>query len=434
MRRSRRRAFRPAAAVLALGVVVAAAGGVWLLASRLAPPKPTAFGWPATLTTVAGDGERGSADGTRVQARFSDPFAVAIDRHGAIYVADAGDANRIRRIGRDGATTTLPGVFDTPSGLAIDKAGDVIVADTGANAIRKISHEGVVAILAGDGTAGFRDGAAGQARFNGPIGVAVDKAGNVYVADTYNDRIRLITPDGQVKTLAGGSAPGFADGQGVSAAFDTPCGLALDRTGALLIADTGNDAIRRLDKDGRVVTLAHGASDERDGVLRAPVGLAATPDGFLYISSFRHGRIVQMSPTGALRILSGRDAPDPGNAALRLASPAGLALDRSGALYIADPAAYAVRKLSPRRAGEAAASSQITPAPRRWSGRRPFPGRSSPNTPGTRWWAAWARCAATTRVRAATTSTLVSTSMPRWVRPCWRWPTKRSRARCPTGT
>jgi DNA-binding beta-propeller fold protein YncE len=305
---------------------------------------------------------------------------VALDAKGRLYVADAGDTDRIRRIDRDGRVTTLPGTFDTPSGLAIDRAGDVIVADTGANAIRRISPKGEVTTLAGDGTAGFRDGPAAQARFNGPIGVAVDGKGNVYVADTYNDRIRLIAPDGQVKTLAGGAAPGFADGVGASAAFDTPCGIALDRSGAILVADTGNDAIRKLTPDGRVATLARGALDDRDGVLRAPVGLAATWDGFVYISSFRRGRIVELSPRGELRILSGRDAPDAGNSALRLASPAGLALDRAGALYVADASAYAVRKLSPRRPGAAVVNQQIAAAPPAFVHAASFPWPVAPQT------------------------------------------------------
>jgi sugar lactone lactonase YvrE len=306
------------------------------------------------MTTAAGGGSRGHVDGPGASARFSDPFAVAIDGKGVLYVADAGDTNRIRRIAPDGRTTTLPGAFDTPSGLAIDKAGNVFVADTGANAIRKISRDGVVTTLAGDGTAGFRDGPAAQARFNGPIGVAVDEAGNVYVADTYNDRIRLITKDGQVKTLAGGEAPGFADGQGAGAAFNTPCGLALDRAGDLLIADSGNDAIRKLGKDGRVTTLARAAPEDHDPVLVAPIGLAATHDGFLYITSFRRGRILELSPTGELRVLAGRDAWVADNRSLRFVRPSGLALDRAGDLYVADAARYAIRKLSPARPGGAA--------------------------------------------------------------------------------
>ena len=325
-------------------------------------PKPTAFGWPAALTTVAGNGERGSADGPGSSARFSDPFAVAIDAKGALYVADAGETNRIRKIAPDGRTTTLPGSFDTPSGLAVDRAGNVYVADTGANLIRKISRQGVVTTIAGDGTAGFRDGPAGQARFNGPIGLAVDAGGDVYVADTYNDRIRRIASDGQVTTLAGGAAPGFADGKGGGAAFDTPCGLALDPTGALLIADAGNDAIRRLGKDGEVTTLARGAPEDRDAALRAPIGLAATADGYLYIATFRRGRILEMSPKGELRTLAGQDAWVPENRSLRLSHPAGLTVDRRGALYVAEAAGYAIRKLSPRRPGDADPAPAPEPA------------------------------------------------------------------------
>lgn len=340
------RVFRLTVAVLTVVVVGVVA---WLLVSRpWDKSKATAFGWPATLNTVAGNGERGFADGAGQSARFSDPFAVAIDAKGALYVADAGETNRIRKIEPDGRTTTLPGAFDTPSGLAVDAQGNVYVADTGANLIRKIS----------------RDGAAGQAQFNGPIGIAVDKSGNVYVADTYNDGIRLITATGQVRTLAGGAGPGFADGQGATAAFDTPCGLALDRDGALLIADTGNDAIRKLGKDGVVTTLAHAAPDDRVTALREPIGLAATKDGKLYIASFRRGRILQLSPSGELRLLTGSDADVPENRTLRLAHPAGLAIDRHGALYIAEAASYAIRKLTPRQAGAARTTmAELTSAP-----------------------------------------------------------------------
>ena len=331
-----------------LFALLAAVGG--LAGSGRAPAGADAFAWAAELTTVAGDGVRAEPGVASRSDALQRSFAVAVDAKGALYVADAGETNRILRIDPDGHTTVLPGGFDTPSGLAVSPSGDVFVADTGANLIRKISAKGVVSILAGDGTAGFRDGPAGQAQFNGPIGVAVDAAGDVYVADTYNDRIRVISPDGQVRTLAGGAAPGFADGQGAAAAFDTPCGIALGTRGAILVADTGNDAIRRIDPSGQVVTLARRAPEDREGLMRAPVGLAVTPDGFLYISAFRRGRILEMAPSGEVRVLNGPRAFVRENAALRLVSPAGLALDRHGALYVADPAQYVVRKLSPRRA------------------------------------------------------------------------------------
>ncbi len=337
------------------------AGSVWLF-FRLAPPAKTAFGWSADLATLAGNGERGNADGESAAARFSDPFGLAIDPTGTIYVADAGENNHVRRIDADGTVTTLPGQFETPSGLAIDSAGNVIVADTGANLIRKISPAGAVTTIAGDGTAGFRDGAANQARFNGPIGIAVAPDGTIYVADSYNDRIRSIDANGQVRTIAGGPAPGFLDGRGALAAFNTPCGLIIDKKGALLVADTGNDAIRRVQKDGRVDTLVYSDVSDRDGVLKAPVGLAQSWDGFLYISSYRRGRIVQMSPSRQLRVLIGRGAPDDGNEKLQLTSPAGLALDRTGALYVAESSRYTVRKLTRRSAGESASNAELQTA------------------------------------------------------------------------
>ena len=354
---------RPLIVATVIAALVILGGGAWLFVARpWNTPRPTVFGWPAELTTLAGNGARGFADGPGAQARFSDPFAVAIDATGALYVADGGQTNRIRKIMPDGGTTTLPGTFVTPSGLAVDAAGNVYVADTGANRIRRIGRDGTVTTIAGDGAAGFRDGPAGQAQFNGPIGVAVDAAGHVYVADTYNDRIRLITPDGQVRTLAGGTAPGFADGKGAGAAFDTPCGLALDASGALLIADTGNDAIRRLDKDGAVTTLARGAPDGPGADLRTPIGLAATTDGYLYIATFYRGRILEMSPRGDLRTLTGRDAWVPRNQSLHLARPTGLAIDRTGALYVAEAAGYAIRKLAPSHSGEAAPVQAIATA------------------------------------------------------------------------
>lgn len=346
----------PRKVAIFLGLIVLAAAGsvVWLLMTLgWFTPPPTRFGWPVAMTNVAGEGVRGQTDGGAAKARFGDPFAVVLDARGTLFVADAGDTGRIRKIDPDGKVTTLPGSFDTPSGLALDAAGNLFVADTGANTIRKISPDGVVTTLAGDGAAGYRDGPAATARFNGPIGVAADDKGNVYVADSYNDRIRVITPEGRVRTLAGQDAPGFADGQSAAAAFDTPTGIALDRHGALLVADSGNNAIRKVKKDGRVSTLARTDPNDGAGLLQGIIGLAPTWDGFVYITSYRRGRIVEMSPAGSLRVLAGPGSTIDGNAALPLIGPAGLAIDGAGGLYIADASAYAIRKLSPRVAGTA---------------------------------------------------------------------------------
>jgi len=346
----------PRKVIIAVGLIVLAAVGsvAWLLMTLgWFTPPPTRFGWPVAMTNVAGDGVRGQTDGGAAKARFGDPFAVVLDARGTLFVADAGDTGRVRKIDSDGKVTTLPGSFDTPSGLALDAAGNLFVADTGANTIRKISPDGLVTTVAGDGIAGFRDGTAATARFNGPIGVAADDKGNVYVTDSYNDRIRIITPLGQVRTLAGQDAPGFADGQGAAAAFDTPTGIALDRHGMLLVADSGNTAIRKIDKHARVSTLARTDPNDGAGLLQGIIGLAPTWDGFVYIASYRRGRIIEMSPAGSLRVLAGPGSAIDGNAALPLTDPAGLAVDRSGSLYVADASAYAVRKLSLRPANAA---------------------------------------------------------------------------------
>jgi sugar lactone lactonase YvrE len=324
-------------------------------------PQPTVADWRAEVLTIAGTGAPGFADGAASQARFADPFGIAMDRAGNIFISDAGDNNRIRKLTPDAQISTLAGAnegfvdatgaaasFNTPSGLAVDEAGNLYVADTGNHAIRLVTPEGVVTTVAGDGRAGYKDGAGRAAQFNAPVGVAVDSSGNLYVADTYNDRIRKITPDGVVSTLAGGSQAGYQDGSYTNALFDTPCAVAVNKTGELYIADTGNNAIRKLMPDGTVSTFAK-ATPEGEGSwpLLAPTGIAITHDGFLYVTENDRGRIIQISPDGTTRVLAGRGNgfADGESARARLNNPAGIAVDKRGALYVADAANYLVRKV-----------------------------------------------------------------------------------------
>lgn len=364
--------FKIAVVALLFGGAAVGGGVAYLLVQKpanqedkavAAVAKGTPSGWPARISTIAGDGLPGAANGSSRRTRFSDPFGVVLDREGNLYVADGGDNNSIRKIDLAGVSSTLAGgsegyaegeggaaAFHTPSGMAIDAAGNLFVADTGNNAIRKVTPEGVVSTLAGDGLAGDKDGKGAGAQFNGPVGVAIDGDGVLYVADTYNDRIRRIGRDGTVTTIAGGKRPGKADGAAAQALFDTPTGLAVSAAGDLYIADTGNHAIRKLGKDGNVSTVAAAAEDDRDSLLRSPVGIALTGDGFLYIASNAHGRVAQLTPAGAAVALRDVDHPaQPGYGAdggVRLYAPRAIALARDGSLFVTDGATFRLHHIA----------------------------------------------------------------------------------------
>ncbi|QNP40604.1 NHL repeat-containing protein [Lysobacter solisilvae (ex Woo and Kim 2022)] len=337
----------------------------------------TRIGWSAPPRLLAGDGVRGWRDGAPLQARFSDPYGIARAADGTLFIADAGDSNRIRRIGVDGAVATFAGstegfrdgagalaAFNTPSGLALDGAGNLYVADTGNHAIRRVAPDGTVTTLAGSGVAGFRDGPGAQAQFNGPIGVAVDDAGQVYVADTYNDRIRVIGRDGTVRTLAGGDFPGDVDGVGIAARFDTPSALAVDRRGNVWVADTRNNTIRHVSKQGVVTTLPLQDATGAQAALRRPVSIAVTREGVLYVGELFHGRVLQVVPGGPTSPVAVAVAVAVAGAGKRLARPTGLALAPDGTLYVADATAYRVHALDPAApAGVADALAATGPSP-----------------------------------------------------------------------
>jgi DNA-binding beta-propeller fold protein YncE len=356
----RRRLFWPALLVVALAIVVAV-----VLVLVLRPPAPplTAGAWPAAVTTIAGRGTPGTLDGPASRAAFSDPSGIAVAPDGRIYVADAGDSNRVRRIDPDGLVVTLAGgagerlldgprgmaAFHTPSGLAFAADGTLFVADTGNHAIRRVTPDGAVTTLAGTGARGYRDGDAVDAAFDGPMGVAVAPDGAVYVADTYNDRIRRIGPDGRVTTVAGSGVPGFFDGAASSAQFDTPAGIAVAPDGALLVADTGNGVVRRISGEGDVTTLLLEPLEAgHDVSLFRPVGIAAGRDGAVYVTD-RRGRIVHVLPDGGARVLAGSASgfADGLGADARLHNPAGVAVDGKGALVVADALNYLVRRIAP---------------------------------------------------------------------------------------
>jgi sugar lactone lactonase YvrE len=356
------------------------------LQAVLKPFARTVPDWRAYVAVLAGEGVAGVQDGAAGATRFHDPYGVAVDTDGTVYVADGGDSNRIRKVARDGTVSTVAGgaegfadgpgstaAFNTPSAIALDRNGNLYVADTGNHAVRKVARDGAVTTLAGGGQPGFADGQGAAARFNGPVGIAVGVHGAVYVADTYNDRIRRIAPDGTVTTLAGTGKPGMADGPAAAAAFDTPTAIAVARDGTLFVADTGNDAIRRIGADGTVSTFAAAAQAERGPLLRRPVGLALARDGWLYVS-VGSGRILQVAPDGSYHALEHADdtlRTGYGNdGTVRLFGPRGVALDGDGSVVVADAMAYRVERLA---ASKKAATGGAPPPPPQLARREPMP-------------------------------------------------------------
>ena len=211
------------------------------------------------VTTFAGSGQSGYVDGPAATARFNGPIGLAFDlATSSFYVADA-DNYRIRHIDATGTTTTLAGSgvrgfldgpaatarFLEPQGIALDAQGNLYIADRAAHRVRKLSPAGVVSTYAGSGTAGYVDGPAASARFNSPIGVAVDAAGTVYVMDRDNQRVRRITLDGQVSTVAGSGQAGYADGPAATAQFNRAYDLCVSGS-SLFIADANNHRIRQV--------------------------------------------------------------------------------------------------------------------------------------------------------------------------------------------
>lgn len=306
-----------------------------LLAIGLSTACDTFNKKPASLTetrTFSGKGKE-----------FGEPFGVAIDKTGSVFVSD-GERGKLVKINKSGAVEKEFAGFDTPSAIAFEAGGGLIVADSGSHTIKRLNPEtGEVSLIAGVlGKRGSLDGEGATALFNAPIGVCVAADGRIFIADTYNDRIRVLE-NGVVSTLAG-STRGYSDGIGASAQFDTPAGLVVLSDGSLLVADSGNRRLRRVDTNGVVTTVAGtGEDDLVDGFPLAakfvePTSLAVSPQGAVYVADGNAIRVIGKRPLAFVETIS-NDRRGFADGPLRKSSfnrPGGLAFDQNGDLFIAD--------------------------------------------------------------------------------------------------
>lgn len=320
----------------------------------------------STVSTLAGADTPGLVDGIGSMAKFNNPCGMVLDGEGNLYVSD--HANHvIRKVTRKGVVSTYAGTgvagfangqrlnakFNHPYGLAIDGKGNLYVGDVVNHKIRKISPDGIVTTLAGGGK-GFADRSGSMAKFNHPYGVTVDRNNNLYVADSYNNRIRKITPDGKVTTVAGNGADGFIDGPREQAEFYVPIGIVVDDMDNIYVGDEGNSSIRKISPDGKVTTLAgNGKFSFSDGVGRnasfnAPGGIAMDGNGNLYVADYLNNCIRRVTPSGEVRKIAGnlrKGFADGIASEAQFHYPFGIAVDAAGVVYVGDHFNHRIRKI-----------------------------------------------------------------------------------------
>jgi uncharacterized protein (TIGR03437 family) len=386
-----------------MGVALDPSGNLYLpeLSNRLRRITPG-----GTIATVAGNGVAAySGDGGPASAaQLYSPWGVAVDAQGNLFISDSGN-HTIRKVEPNGTIATVAGTgiagfsgdggaaagaqLNTPLGIALDGTGSLYVADCQNQRVRRISAGGSIATVAGNGVEGFAGdgGPATQAQLSCPHGVAVDSAGNLFIGDTENSRVRKVGPDGVISTIAGTGAQGLLGdgGPAVQAQLYSPTSLALDASGNLFIADTGHSLIRKVTRDGVISTVAgepppRTYADPGDGrpstqtSLNGPQGLAVDSGGNLYIGETNGNHIRRVSASGIVSTIAGSGlygqlasydsltdpeefgyTGDGGPAtSAKLYAPFGVAVDSSSNIYFADLPNSAVRILQPSPIANAA--------------------------------------------------------------------------------
>ncbi len=325
-----------------------------------------------SVTTFAGSFVKGSADGIGSAAQFNSPRGIAGDSSGNVFVVDSLNQT-IRKISATGVVTTFagtPGVlgsddgvgsaatFNFPTGIAIDSSGNLYVADAFNSTIRKITSSGTVSTFAGStGNSGSSDGLGNAAQFYFPQGIAIDNMDQIYVTDTVNSTIRMITPSGLVSTLAG--SPGFNgsnDGTGAAATFNNPSGITVDSLKNVYVVDSFNSTIRKITSSGVVSTLAGAAGQYQDvdghgsdARFYFPFGITIDTNGNLYISDLGNFKIRKINTSNIVSTIAGSNivfgSDDGQGAAATFAHPYGIVVDSLNNAYVTEQNNSDIRKI-----------------------------------------------------------------------------------------
>ena len=310
--------------------------------------------------------------------KLSEPGGVAVDGSGNLYIADTGN-NIIRKLTTNGVISVFSGngssgysgdggpataaSLNSPAEVAADGSGNIYIADTYNSAIRKVSTNGTITTVAGNGSAGYSGdgGAATNANLSYPSGVVVDNLGNIYIADTFNDRIRKVGTNGIITTVAGNGSSGYSGdgGAATSASLYDPFNVAMDNVGDIYIADTYNNAIRKVGTNGVITTVAGNGTGDYSGdggaatnaSISDPWGVSLDSFGNLYIADSGNEVIRKVGTNGIITTAAGNGSPsysgDGGPAtSASLYNPLGVAVSDSGNLYIADTDNGVVREVN----------------------------------------------------------------------------------------
>jgi uncharacterized protein (TIGR03437 family) len=333
------------------------------------------IGPDGTITTVAGNGGVGYSgdNGPATSAQLYDPNGIALDASGILFIADEYN-QRVRKVGPDGIITTVAGngtagysgdggpatgaQLNDPNGIALDASGILYIADTDNSRIRRVGSDGTITTVAGNGTGGYSGdgGLAAKAQLNGPKGISIDATGNLYIADTNNNRVRKVSTAGAITTVAGNGALGYAGdgGPATSAKMAYPYGVTLDKAGYLYITDQGNQRIRKV-TGGTISTIAGSTFGDGApavfGSLNTPNAVAKDKNGNVYVADSFHNSVRKIATDGTIATLAGTGVSgysgDGGPAVkAQLNRPGGVAVDASGAVYIADSFNSRVRKVA----------------------------------------------------------------------------------------